>query len=307
MIHLVSLNPALDLFFDLEKPAFGKIGKVINAKVEPGGKALNVARFLKKSKTPSTVWLGTGGGFEPTHVLYRSLLAQEKLKAFFLSRKTPIRLNLVTQIHRESQKYNHPGFETDLNGFSRLLAKVQKNDTLVLTGRLPSGVNDSLYASWIETFNRKGVKTVVDASGKSLLHAIKAKPWFFKSNLFEISEALGQRIQNLKQAQELVRKNWLKNNFRHGALTDGPSGAILWKDQKCYLIQTPKVTKALVVGAGDGFLAGYLYGLRNGKSLKEAAAWAGAFGVMVAASGIQGFSREEAGRFYKKIKVRRVL
>jgi 1-phosphofructokinase family hexose kinase len=307
LIHLVTLNPALDLFFDLEKPSFGKIGKVINAKVEPGGKALNVARFLKKLKTPSIVWLGTGGGSDPTHVLYRSLLAKEKLKAFFLSRKTPIRLNLVTQTHRESHKYNHPGFETDLNGFSRLLSKVQKNDTMVLTGRLPKGVNDSLYASWVETFNRKGIKTVVDTSGKSLLHAVKAKPWFFKSNLFEISEALGQKIKNLKQAQVLVKKNWLKNSFRHGALTDGSSGAILWKDQECYLVQTPKVAAALVVGAGDGFLAGYLYGLRKGKGLKEAAAWAAAFGVTVAARGIQGFDRTEAGRFYKKVKVRRVL
>jgi 1-phosphofructokinase family hexose kinase len=307
VIHLVSLNPALDLFFDLEKPSSGKIGKVVKAQVETGGKALNVARFLKKFKIPFSLWLGTGGGFDPSHVLYRSLLAQEKLKAFFLSRKTPIRFNLVTRMKREARKYNHPGFETDLNDFSRLLSAVQKNDTLVLTGRLPKGMNDSLYASWIETFNRKGAKTVVDASGKPLLDAMKAKPWFFKSNLFEISEALGQTVKNLKQAQVLVKKNWLKNSFRHGALTDGRSGAILWKDQECYLIQTPKIVSALVVGAGDGFLAGYLYGLRKGKNLKEAAAWAGAFGVTVAANGIQGFNHEEAGRFYNRVKVRRIL
>ena len=307
MIHIVSLNPALDLFFELENPSFGKIGKVVSAKAEPGGKALNVARFLKKFKVTSSVWLGTGGGSHPTHVFYRALLAQEKLKAFFLSQKKPIRFNLVTQINREAHKYNHLGFETDLNGFSRLLSQVQKNDTLVLTGRLPQGVNDSIYASWIETFNRKGVKTIVDASGKPLLHALKAKPWFFKSNLFEISEALGQRINHLKQAQVLIKKNWLKSNFRHGALTDGSSGAILWKDRECYLIQAPKVSSSLVVGAGDGFLAGYLYGSRLGKGLKDAAAWAGAFGAAVAALGIQGFSREEAARFYKRVKVRRAL
>ena len=307
MIHLITLNPALDLFFDLEKPSFGKIGKVVSAKAEPGGKALNMARFLGKLKMPYSIWLGTGGGSHPTHVFYRALLAQEKTKAVFLNEKTPIRFNLVTQTQHEAHKYNHPGFETDLNGFSRLLSKVQKNDTLVLTGRLPKGVNDSLYASWIEIFNRKGVKTVVDTSGKPLLHALKAKPWFFKSNLFEISEAMGQRVKNLKQAQALVKRNWLKNSFRQGALTDGSSGAILWKDQECYLIKTPKVGSSLVVGAGDGFLAGYLYGLRKGNDLKEASAWAGAFGVTVAASGIQGFSREEVGRFYKKVKVRRLL
>jgi fructose-1-phosphate kinase PfkB-like protein len=137
--------------------------------------------------------------------------------------------------------------------------------------------------------------------------ALKSKPWFFKSNLFEISEALGLNIKNLGQAQALVKQNWLKSSFRHGALTDGSSGAILWKDQECYLVQAPKISSSLVVGAGDGFLAGYLYGLRSGKNLKESAAWAGAFGAAVAAYGVQGFNRAEASRFYQQVKVRRVL
>jgi 1-phosphofructokinase len=307
MIHLISLNPALDLFFDLEKPSFGKIGKVVRSRVEPGGKALNVARFLKKFKVPSSVWLGAGGGSHPTHVLYRALLAEEKLKVFFLSRKTPIRLNLVTQTRQESRKYNHPGFETDFTDFPRLYSKVQEKDWLVLTGRLPQGADELLYASWIESFQRQGVKTIIDTSGKPLAYALKAKPWFFKSNLFEMSEALGQGVATLKQAQSLVRKNWLKSSFRHGALTDGFAGAIVWKDQEAYLVQPPKVASGLVVGAGDGFLAGYLYGLRSGKSFKESAVLAGAFGASVASSGIQGFNPDEVSRFYKRVKVRRVL
>jgi len=307
LIHLVSLNPALDLFFKLEQPSFGKIGKVIDARAEPGGKALNIGRFLKKFKVPSLIWLGTGGGSHPTHVFYRSLLSEEKLKVSFLNQITPIRFNLVTQINQKAHKYNHPGFETDLNGFSRLQSKVQKNDMLVLTGRMPKGVNDSLYASWIEAFNRKSVKTIVDTSGKPLLQALKAKPWFFKSNLFEISEALGHEVKSLKQAQVLVKKNWLKSSFRHGALTDGSAGAIVWRDRECYLVQTPKVSSSLVVGAGDGFLAGYLRGSQLGKSLKDSAVLASAFGAAVAASGIQGFSQAEVFRFLKLVKVRRVL
>jgi 1-phosphofructokinase family hexose kinase len=307
LIHLVSLNPALDLFFNLEKPAFGKIGVVTDAHAEPGGKAVNVGRFLKKFKIAHSIWLGTGGGSQPTHVFYRALLAREKLKVNFLSQKTSIRFNLVTQMNRKANKYNHPGFEMDLNGFSGLQSKLHPNDMLVLTGRMPRGVNDSLYASWIAAFNRRGVKTIVDASGKPLLHALKAKPWFFKSNLFEISEAMELKIRDLKQAQQLVEKNWLKNSFRHGALTDGSAGALVWRDGECYLVQTPKVSSSLVVGAGDGFLAGYLLGVQSGKSLKDSAALAGAFGAAVAFSGIQGFKSTEVSRFLKRVRVRRVL
>jgi len=307
VIHLVSLNPALDISFALEEPSTGKIGKVLDASAEPGGKALNVGRFLKKFKTPSTVWLGTGGGSDPTHVFYRALLNQEKLKVEFLSSKAPIRFNLTLHTRARSAKYNHSGFETELTGFSKFVSRVKKRDLLVLTGKLPKGVNESLYASWIETFNKKGVQTIVDASGKPLLHALKAKPWFFKSNLFEISEALGRRIKTLKEAEGLVKKNWLKASFRHGALTDGSSGAIVWKDRECYLVQGPKVSSALVVGAGDGFLAGYLKGVNTGKGLKESAALASACGAVVAAAGIHGFTSEKVSKQLKQIKMRRVL
>jgi 1-phosphofructokinase family hexose kinase len=307
VIHLVSLNPALDISFALEEPTVGKIGKVLDAYTEPGGKALNLGRFLKKFKTPSLVWLGTGGGAHPTHVFYRALLAQEKLKVNFLSSKAPVRFNLMLHTRARSAKYNHAGFETELTAFSKFASRVKKNDLLVLTGKLTKGVNESLYASWIAAFNKKGVKTIVDAAGKPLLHALKAKPWFFKSNLFEISEALGQPIKNLKEAEILIKKNWLKASFRHGALTDGSSGAIVWKDKEGYIVQAPPVSSALVVGAGDGFLAGYLKGVNAGKGLKESAVLAGACGTAVAESGIQGFNSSKVSQLLKRVKVRRVL
>ena len=70
MIHLVTLNPALDLDLSLKDPASGKIGKVLESDVEAGGKALNVARFLRKEKIKSKIWMGTGGGDHPTHILF---------------------------------------------------------------------------------------------------------------------------------------------------------------------------------------------------------------------------------------------
>src|ERR1051326_2028904 len=105
MIHLVTLNPALDCFYQVEEPVTGKIGKVWEARMEAGGKAVNVARFLNKWKSPAATWLGTGGGTHSTHVLYRSLLREEGLQARFLSDQAPIRLNLVIQDQKKSKKY----------------------------------------------------------------------------------------------------------------------------------------------------------------------------------------------------------
>src|SRR5271156_253337 len=114
MIHLVTLNPALDLSLRVEEPKNGKIGLMVASRVEAGGKALNVARFLRKWRIRPETWLGTGGESGPTHLLYRSLLEEEVLTANFLGGTAPVRINAVVQTKKKSVKYNHPGFELDL-------------------------------------------------------------------------------------------------------------------------------------------------------------------------------------------------
>src|ERR1039457_2663641 len=131
MIHLVTLNPALDLSLQLRESSHGKIGELLEAKVEAGVKALNIARFLRKWGLKPITWLGTGGEEHPTHVLYRSLLNKEGLAVRFLGGKAPIRFNAVVGTRKKLAKYNHPGFELDLKSFGLLYRALKKNDFLV--------------------------------------------------------------------------------------------------------------------------------------------------------------------------------
>src|SRR5579872_2527235 len=283
MIHLVTLNPALDLSLQLEKPSKGKIGKLVEAKMEAGGKALNIARFLKKWGIRPLTWLGTGGEDHATHVLYRSLLKKEGLHIRFLGGAAPIRFNAVVESDKTKGKYNHPGFEIDLKNFGRLHRMVKKNDLLVLTGRLPQGMNPALYGSWVKSFNRKGVRTVVDTSGPPLREAFKAKPWFFKVNLFEFSEAFHRKLKSLKQVVNLI-PGMIKSGLLQGAVTNGPEGALAWNEKHILWVRSPQVTKPLVIGAGDGFLAGYLKGLEAEKDFAGCLRLACAAGTTVAFS-----------------------
>ncbi len=306
MIHLVTLNPALDVSLTLREPWKGKIGEVLEAEVEAGGKGLNVSRFLKKLGVRSATWLGTGGETHPTHVLFRSLLKREGLSAQFLGGKSSVRFNVVIQKKKQAQKYNHPGFELDLVSFPRMYKVLKKGDFLVMTGRLPQGMNRGLYASWIHAFGRKGVKTVVDTSGKSLPEALEAKPWFFKVNLFEISEALKVKFTNLDQVARFLPQ-LIKLGFLHGAVTHGSEGAILWNGNKaCRVRSKEKVRNAFVVGAGDAFLAGYLKGLQTHESFEVCAKLACATGTAVAVKGIAGFDARLAGRLLKSVRVKNI-
>ena len=265
MIHLVTLNPALDLELRLLDPLRGKIGEVVESKIEAGGKAVNIARFLKKWGVSAQTWLGTGGGKHPTHLLYRSLLAGEGLKPRFLSSRVPVRINVVMEVYRKAKKYNHPGFELDLTDFGRLDKSLRKNDQLVLTGRLPKGMNHALYGSWIQAFKRRGVWTVVDSSGPALREALKAKPWFFKVNLFEFSEATGLKFSGLGRVYHYL-PTLFKSGLCHGAVTNGAEGALLWNGAEVFWVKSlKKVSGRMVVGAGDGFLTGYLKSLQARK------------------------------------------
>ncbi|HJT24858.1 MAG TPA: PfkB family carbohydrate kinase [bacterium] len=304
MIHLVTLNPALDLELWLKDPIQGKIGEVLHSDVEAGGKALNVARFLRKSGVPSTTWLGTGGGNHPTHALFQALLKREGLPVRFLSSKAPVRLNVIAEVNSRKKKYNHPGFELDLTDFGKLDQSVKRGDLLVMTGRLPQGMNPALYGSWIKSFNRKGVWTVVDTSGKALLEALKAKPWFFKVNLHELSEALGGKVINLSAVRILKHTVLTKMGLTHGAVTDGANGAVVWNAEETLWVKySGKPVKDFVVGAGDGFLAGYLRGVHLDKNLKDRAILACATATAVAQAGIMGFKPNLVSKLFKNIKM----
>ncbi len=306
MIHLVTLNPALDLSLRLAEPQKGKIGEVLEAQIEAGGKALNVARFLKKWGIRPVTWLGTGGEKDSTHVLYRALLKEEGLSANYLGGTAPVRFNVIVQNKSRSSKYNHPGFELDLTSFPKLYKAVKKGDLLVMTGRLPVGMNPGLYGAWIKAFGRKGAGTVIDTSGKALTEALQAKPWFFKVNLFEFSEASRQKIANLKSFTKRL-PGLLKSGLLHGAVTNGAEGAVLWNgNQACWVRSSQKVKSPLVVGAGDAFLAGYLKGLQSRKSFEECARLACAAGTVVAMTGIRGFKPQMATALLRKMRINKI-
>lgn len=307
MIHLVTLNPALDLELWLKDPSQGKIGEVTHSDVEAGGKALNVARFLKKSGVPWTTWLGTGGGDHPTHVLFRTLLKREGLSVRFLSSKVPVRLNVITEAGTKKQKYNHAGFELDLTHFGKLDRSIKRGDLLVLTGRLPKGMNPALYGAWINSFKRKGVWTVVDTSGAALSEALKAKPWFFKVNLQELSEVLGGKVIDLGAVRILKHTLFANRGLIHGAVTDGARGAVIWNAEETLWVKyLGKPVKGFVVGAGDGFLAGYLRGVHLNKPFRERAVLACATATAVAQAGIMGFKSQLVSKLVKSVKVKKI-
>ena len=302
MIHLVSLNPSLDIHFDLDPAERGKVGAVLSQEVLPGGKALNVARFLRKMRVPCRTWIAVAGGDHPTHRLYRDLLeaTDPGLPIVFIRSKAPVRFNLHLREGGAASKYNHPGISPSVSDWESLKRSLSKRcrpgDIVVLTGRLPKGAPDVLVRDWVMNFQKKGIVVAVDTSGPPLRWALSARPFFVKVNLSEMQAALGLRLKDLDAFQRLV-PTLLRRGIARGAVTDGVRGSIAWEGTSTVRSTPPqKAVFSSVVGAGDGFLAGWLAGIRDRMPLVLQARYAAACGGEVARRGIFSFRPPERPR-----------
>ena len=57
---------------------------------------------------------------------------------------------------------------------------------MVLSGSIPQGVPDDIYAQLITECNRAGIKTLLDTSGEPLKKGILARPAMIKPNKKEL-------------------------------------------------------------------------------------------------------------------------
>jgi 1-phosphofructokinase len=302
VIHLATLNPSLDLHFVLDPSSAGKVGRVLAQEVLPGGKALNLARFLARMRVPCRCWIAGAGGRHPTQRLYREILRRHDpaLRTVLPGGTVPLRFNLHVRKGRRFEKHNHAGFALPPAGMRSLrrdlLRSTRPGDPVVLTGRLPAGLPATTYRDWILELQSAGRAVFLDTSGPALLAAFSARPFFLKVNLDEMGGALGRRFRGLDgflRAQPAL----LRRGLVRGVVTDGPRGYVVWEGLRILRGRTPRpVRRPDVVGAGDGFLAGWLAALHAGLPLPQRALFASECGRRVAESGIDDFRPPERPR-----------
>ncbi len=295
MIHLVTLNPSLDLHFELDAASRGKVGAVRGQSIHPGGKGLNLARFLSRMMVPFRCWVAGAGRAHPTQRLYRELLrlGEPCLPAGNLPVSAPVRFNLHLSRGGSFEKHNHPGYALTRAELRSLLdflfRRTRPGDLVVLTGRLPAGAPEDTYREWIMRLQSQGRVIILDTSGEPLRKALDARPFFVKVNLFEMGQALGTSFRNLESFKTRI-PSLIRKGIVRGAVTDGARGAIAWDGATVLRLKAPgPVRSPGVVGAGDGFLAGWLAGLSAGLSLSVRARFAAECGARVAKMGIGDF------------------
>jgi 1-phosphofructokinase len=289
MIITLTLNPSLDRTIQVERLTRGAMIRATSARLDPGGKGVNVCRALLHNDIPARAVVTVGGpdGDQLIH-----LLAAEGIpvRAVRVSGRTRSNVS-IAEPEGVVTKLNEPGDSLSALELGQVAEAVfleaGRADWLVVCGSLPPGVPDGIYADLCQSVSAGGVRVAVDTSGPPLLAAVDIGPDLIKPNREELAEAIGHPVDTVADVVEAAR--WLRGLGARTVLVSlGADGAVLVDEDGVTTgeahVSAPKST----VGAGDALLAGFLAaGARGAEALAEGLAW-GAAAVSLPASRMPG-------------------
>jgi len=279
MIITVTLNPSLDRTIELDRLAQGCVQRVKAARLDPGGKGVNVARALLANGVP-TLAVVPVAGVEGDQLV--RLLELEGVDVAVVPVLGHTRSNItIAEADGTVTKLNEPGASLgadDLDALaSNVLAAASPHSWVVLCGSLPPGLRADAYATLTHRFVAAGLRVAVDTSGPALRAAVAVGPELVKPNADELAEAVGRPLCSRSEVVAAARE--LQGLGAQTVLVSlGAEGAIL-VDQDVVVGESPVHEPRSSVGAGDAFLAGFLSGRHHGASSREAFAEALAWGA----------------------------
>ncbi|MEK6221353.1 MAG: PfkB family carbohydrate kinase, partial [Chloroflexota bacterium] len=182
-------------------------------------------------------------------------------------------------------KVNEAGPKISQENLDKLLDLIrdcaEAGDWWVISGSAAPGIRTDIYAEIITHLQSVGAKTILDSSGEVFQNAISAKPYLIKPNAEEASQLVNLPITTFEEAAEAAR-------IIH---TMGPSlvaismdsqGAILSNGTTWWIGRAPKIQEKNPIGAGDSMVAGLVWQLSQGRTLREAIQWGIACGASTA-------------------------
>jgi 1-phosphofructokinase len=278
MIVTLTLNPSLDRAVEVERLVPGTVIRATPARLDPGGKGVNVSRALLAASIPSRAVLPVGGSEGEQLV---RLLAAEGVDVVAVPVAGDTRSNItLAEPDGAITKINEPGPTLSPEELEAVAAAIVgatgQADWVAACGSLPPGVADDYYARLTRRLVAAGTSVAVDTSGPALVAAVEAGPTVVKPNREELAEAVGAPLRSVGEAVEAAQVLRTKG-ARDVLVSLGSDGALLVSEYGVVSGDSFVAEPRSTVGAGDALLAGYLAAGADGPAaLAEGLAWAAA-------------------------------
>ena len=259
MIVTLTLNPSLDRTVEIGELARGAVIRAGSARLDPGGKGVNVTRALIANQIPSRAVLPCGGdeGYQ-----LAGLLHAEGVEVIAVPIAAHTRSNVaLAEADGTITKINEPGARLTPHELDALTEAVQtaagRAGWVAACGSLPPGVPVEFYADLCRRCADQGVKVAVDTSGPALLAAVEARPALIKPNRDELAAAVGSKIETVQDVVDAAQA--LRSWGAQAVLASlGADGAVLVTDAGAIAGEARVAAPRSSVGAGDALLAGFL-------------------------------------------------
>ncbi len=270
-ILTVTLNPAIDVRYNVENMRVGEVNRTKHIEKNAGGKGINVSRVINQLGG-DILATGIVGGF--TGKLFLSKLNADGIKNNFLETEYETR-TCIAVIDKDIKGITEflesaEGTTEDFKKFVEKYISILDSgvDIVCGSGSLLKGIGTDAYNILIEEAKKRGINFILDTSGDSLKKGMEAKPFLIKPNQEELEDLTGKKFNNLSEVIDTA-KEIIKTGIENVMVTLGGDGAILVTKEKVYKGTFPKVEIKNTVGSGDSTIAGMAYGLSLDKSISE--------------------------------------
>ena len=278
MIVTLTANPSVDRTVEVAALVRGAVLRADSARVDPGGKGVNISRALAANGLATRAVLPTGGA---EGAQLAALMTAEGIEVVLVPIAGAVRANIsVVEPDGTVTKINEPGptlSPAELEALAvATLDTARGAEWVAVSGRLPPGAGDDFYAQLLARLRSAGNQVALDSSGAALQLALAAGPAVVKPNADELAEATGRSVTTLGDALDAAER--LRDKGAGAVLASlGADGALLVEATGSYYGEAPVATPRSAVGAGDALLAGFLAGGGRGPgALIEALAWGAA-------------------------------
>jgi 6-phosphofructokinase 2 len=263
----VTLNPAIDKSFTVERLEPDHKLRCPNPQVDAGGGGINVARGIMRLGGEAKAFVVTGGH---NGTRLRGMMAEEGIATSGPEVLGETRESIMVIDASVNRQYRivAEGPRIEPREAEAMLDALRSIDPfpsyIVASGSLPAGLPEDFYARIGSLVKSKGSRFILDTSGQPLQQALSEGLFMVKPNLRELSLLSGREELELDEVDEAAMQLIGTGHCEIVVVSLGAAGAMYVTRKGHRHFPAPQVKRKSTVGAGDSMVAGMTWALQKG-------------------------------------------
>jgi 6-phosphofructokinase 2 len=302
-IATLTMNPAIDVAYEVEQLVPTHKQRCDNEQYDPGGGGLNVARIVGRLGGHAVCYYLSGGttGATLDGLLWKRCFER---RAIPISGNTRICFNMVERSTGLEYRFVPQGPTVQEQEWRAALAELERADCayLVASGSLPRGVPADFYSRVADIARARGIRMVLDSSGDALRAGLAGGGiHLVKPSEGELARLVGHELDSHEAVGEAALDIVRSGQAEMVAVTMGGDGALLATTEGTRYLPAIQVEAKSAVGAGDSFVAAMVFALASDADPLEAFRFGMAAGsAAVLTPGTDMCRTEDVERLYRQ-------